>query len=463
MMRKTKKFLLCSVSGLMMLSTSAQASDQMSIDEIRAQLQMLSQQVERLSTTVEHQNIVIQKQAAEIAAQKEKSADVLAQIQPSAGSDSDVVITMKPSPKIATKDGKYSFQPFGRVHLDAVQFDDDQFDHANHANFRRARIGFKGNLGENFKYKSEFDLAKEDTNFKEVTLTYTGLDHTDLKIGHQKPSFGMEQNTSSNYIMFLERSAATNAFTRDEEIGFQVLAGSDAWSLQAGVFNDDAGESSADDEQVTYDVRGSANLAKLMDANTDHVVHVGLGYSHRDPSSTARFSAKSSGDGNRVIDTGNIGSIEDINVYGAELAGVFGPMTFQGEYFNADVSRNAGNPDASFDGYHLQAAWMLTGEQRPYKGKTGNFGRIKPKSDFDLKAGTWGAWELLARYDVVDLNDASAAITGGKTKNMTVGANWYLNKHARLMMNIMQIDTDANAVVADDDPTVYSLRAQWDF
>ena len=31
------------------------------------------------------------------------------------------------------------------------------------------------------------------------------------------------------------------------------------------------------------------------------------------------------------------------------------------------------------------------------------------------------------------------------------------------MGNVVSIDTDANASVANDDPTLYNFRAQWDF
>ena len=371
---------------------------------------------------------------------------------------------MKPSPKIESTDGKYSFQPFGRIHLDTTQFDDDKHDHANNSNFRRARLGFKGKLGEDFKYKSEMDFAEEGVNFKEVTLTYTGLDSADIKVGHQKPSFGMEQNTSSNYLMLIERSAATNAFTRDEEIGINVLGGGDNWSLAAGVFNEDAGnDDTGEDEDVTFDVRGSVNALALADPETSNVLHLGAGVSHRRPTGSVSFSAKPAGDGDKIINTGSIASVDDVTVYGVEAAAVFGPVSFQSEYFTADLSRSGGSADADFDGFYGQVGWFITGESRPYKGKKGNFSRVKPKSPFSLKNGGMGAWEVLARFENVDLNDTGSGIMGGELDNTSVGVNWHLTDHVRLMANVIDVDTDNNAVVADDDPTVFNFRAQWDF
>ncbi|GJL85915.1 MAG: porin [Micavibrio sp.] len=470
-----KKTLLLSSAALLVTLASPAAAQQMTMEQMQKELMKLSGQVQTLSTKVEQQGQVIRQQDAQIASQKAELqeqgeeqaavADTLANISPTAGgTNSGVKISMKPMPKIESADGKYSFQPFGRVHLDATHFDDDTKDHASNANFRRTRLGMKGNLGEDFKYKSEIDFAEEGVNFKEVTLTYTGIEAADIKVGHQKPAFGMEQNTSSNYIQFVERSAPTNAFTRDEEIGVNVLAGGSNWSLGGGVFNEDAGnDDTGEDEDITVDVRGSVNILGFANNVGDNVLHLGGGISHRYPTGSVRFSAKPAGDGDRVIDTGSFASVDSVHVYGAEAAGVFGPVSIQGEYFMADVSRARGMPDAEFDGYYAQAGWFLTGESRPYKGSTGNFSRVKPKNPLSRENGGFGAVELVARHSNTDLNDAGAGILGGELEQNSVGINWHLTDHIRLMGNVIDVNTDSNAVVADDDPTVFNTRAQWDF
>lgn len=462
----TKKNFLAAilVAPILTISPIAIAADPISMKEIQAQLSELSSQVQNLSQIVEKQNETIHKQEAELAAQKQASAEAIANIEPAAGGDlSNVKITMNPGPKIESLDKKYSLQLFGRAHLDATHFDDDAFDHPSNANFRRARLGVKGNLGEDFKYKSEIDFGEEAVNLKEVSLTYTGLENADIKVGHHKPSFGMEQGTSSNYRMFIESSAATNAFTRDEEIGLNILGHGDDWTLAGGVFNQDARPTAGDpDEDITFDARGSVNVLGLSDNAGDNVLHLGAGYSHRKPEASVNFDAAPAGEGPDLIDTGMISAIDNIGVYNAELAAVIGPVSFQSEYFMTDVSRDSGNADVELDGYYIQGSWIITGEDRPYK--KGNFGRIKPNNPFSLKKGTWGALEVLARYESVDLNDSDAGITGGQLDNVTGGLNWYLTNHIRLMANVTSVDTDANAATApDDDPTIYNTRVQWDF
>ena len=468
-----KTLLLSSVSALILAPGSAVAAEQMSMTDIQAQLQQLATQVENLSKVVEQQNTTIKQQEAALETQKKASAEtaeVIANIQPAAGQSKGNVegakISFKPSPKIESLDGKYSFQPFGRAHFDVTNFDDDASDQDSNTNLRRARLGFKGKLGDDLSYKAEVDFAEEGVALRDMYVAYSGIDGAEIVLGNQKPKFGLQQNVSSNYLQVIERSGATNAFTRGHLLGGQVLTGGDNWSLAGGVFGEDAGnDDTGNDEDTSIDVRGSANLLGLVNEDTKNVLHIGAGYSHRRPtdSSNTRFRVRTSGDGPRAVDTGTIASVDRINIYGVELAGVYGPFSISGEYLNADVTRDNGLVDAEFDGYYAQAGWFVTGEQRPYSGKAGTFERVKPKSPFSLKNGGTGALELVARYENLDLNDTSAGILGGELKATTLGANWHLNNNVRLMANVIDVNTDQNAVVADDDPTIYNLRAQWDF
>lgn len=465
-----KTILMASAALLLTMGSHAYAAEPMTMEQMQQQIEMLTQQVQKLATMVEAQGNVITSQKTQIDAQSQKIVQQeaavtqkLAAIAPAAGTpDKDAIkITMKPTPKFETADGKYSFQPFGRVHLDYTHFLDDDRDHPNGAHFRRARLGFKGNLGEDFNYKSEIDFGGETTNIKELYIAYTGFDFAELWAGNFKPPAGLEQNTSTNYMSFAELSPASNAFTRDEIIGLALKGGGENWSLAGGVFNEDPGNNTTDDEAVSLDVRGSVDL--LM--NSPDVLHIGLSASTRSPNSTTEavtITGRPAGTGSNMVTTGAIANVDRSMVWGAEAAAVFGPFAMQGEYFRNDIDRDGGT-DPEFDGWYAQASYFLTGESRPYKGKTGNFDRVKPKTPFSLSDGGWGAWEILGRYDNLDLTDRTAGITGGEMSNMTLGVNWYMTDYIRMMANYVDVDTNSSAVVPNDDPKVITLRAQWDF
>ena len=449
---------LCTTCLFTSLPAYADSKDDR-ISAMEQQMRVMMQELQALKSERESER------AEHVKLQTQVDALEISNIKPAAGYDADSVkITMKPSPKIESADGQYSFQPFGRIHLDATAFNDDVKDHPSNANFRRARLGVKGKLGDDFFYKTEVDFAGEAVNFKEVSLTYSGLEYTDIKVGHLKPALGLQQNTSSNYIQTLERASPTNAFTRGERLGVGTYSGGDNWSLAVGAWNEDAGNrSTSDDEDFSVDVRGSLNVLGLMDTKQENVLHFGAGISHRKVNGTTNFDAKATGVGDDLVDTGSIGLIDDVTVYGAEIAAVVGRASVQGEYLMADVNRESGVADADFDGYYGQASVFLTDDKRPYSGKKGSFSRVKPNHTLNPSNGEWGAVELVTRYENVDLNDIGAGITGGEMDAFTVGLNWYLTNYIRLMANYISVDTDSNATTPNDDPEIVNVRAQWDF
>ncbi len=123
--------------------------------------------------------------------------------------------------------------------------------------------------------------------------------------------------------------------------------------------------------------------------------------------------------------------------WGVESAFVLGPWSMQGEYaqLNADSVPAAFGPDPTYVGWYVDASWFITGEHRTYK--NGEFIRQKvlnPVSD-----GGHGAWQLAARYDVIQLSDNAETIDTctlcGNQNTWLIGVNWWLNDHTRFMFN----------------------------
>jgi phosphate-selective porin OprO/OprP len=142
---------------------------------------------------------------------------------------------------------------------------------------------------------------------------------------------------------------------------------------------------------------------------------------------------------------------------------VWGPLSLQGECFYSAVDSNtAGDPN--FSGYYALISYFLTGEYRPYNAKMGSFGRLKPKNDYDLSNGSYGAWELAARYSSIDLNDAG--IQGGEVADFTLGINWYLNPNSRVTLNWVHAeieDRTQGVTIGDGSADIVQSRFQVDF
>lgn len=380
-------------------------------------------------------------------------------------SGSDVKITMNPAPKFETADGEYSFKVGGFAQVDAGAFSDDVRDHPDGTNIRRARFNVTGTIAKDWKYKLENDFAGNTSAITDAYLEYTGLDSVTLTAGQFKEPFGLETLTSDLFTTFMERASLV-AFAPDRNIGFQVMANDKssigAWTAAAGFFGSGTGVASTDDE--SNDLTGRVTLAPL--AEKDEVIHLGLAGSRRTPdSATSSYRVQSRSenrlDSAQAVDTGSIANVDHTDLLGLEAAAVWGPASIQGEYMVSDVSRENGFQDVSFDGYYVEASYFLTGESRNYVAKQGKFDRVTPKDPFSISEGGTGAWQVSARYSELDLNDAP--VNGGELKDITLGVRWYPQANLSLTANYINVNTDATAVTANDDPEIYLVRAQYDF
>jgi hypothetical protein len=96
-------------------------------------------------------------------------------------------------------------------------------------------------------------------------------------------------------------------------------------------------------------------------------------------------------------------------------------------------------PGLKFQGGYAQAAYVLTGETRPYNAASAAYGGIVPANPFSLTGG-WGAWEIAGRYSTIDLNDrlgAANGVPGGRQTIYTVALNWYVNRNVRFMFDYL--------------------------
>ncbi len=462
-----RKTLLLSSALLLAPLSSAYADEKDDrIATMEAQMQVMMNEINTMKAERAAEKAqMAQEQTAlkqQVSTIETKTEAAIANIAPAAGnttSTSDVEISMKSStPKF--KKGEFSWQPLGRIHLDAGIIDDDQVDHPNGAEFRRARLGMKGKVSKDFGYKAEIDFANEDVSIKDAYLNYTGLDNTEIRVGHFKPSYTLEDMTSSNDLTFIERAAPVGAFSTSQQIGAGVLHHGNNYHVAVGVFNDDAGTQSSDDEAFSVAGRVATTPYKANNA----LVHLGGSAAYRKPDqANDRFDFDARAE-NHLQTLDSVSSVlndgESAIVYGLEAAAVSGPLSVQGEYIITDVE-NAGGQDPIYKGAYGQVAYTLTGESRSYKTSKGAFGGIKPARPLNPSKGDWGALELAARYSHLDLNDGG--LNGGEMNNVTLGTNWYLNNNMRLMGNVIFVDTDQNATTPDDDPTIFITRSQVKF
>lgn len=353
--------------------------------------------------------------------------------------------------------------------------------------FRYARIALLGKLWNDFSYTAEFDFAGQDggdtPKFRDVYLQYNGIPYIgdnafDLRIGHFKEPFSLDELNAITDRQFLE-TPLLNVFAPSRNAGVQIsdaLLGAPkqerlTWALGAFKETDDSPSSNDSDEDQGYQITGRVTGLPIYADDGRKLLHLGLAYSHRNPDGArvryglrpeSRLALFRYADpdalprGFRLQDA----VADDVNLYGLELAGVYGPLSVQSEYIRSDVDTQLGG-DLTFDGYYVQAAYLLTGEHRPYRHDSGRFENPKPKNPFKLKGEGkgWGAWEVAARYGAVDLNDGP--IRGGEHTSLTLGVNWFLNQNVKIAANYIHNEIDHDLYKGDFD--VLQTRFQFEF
>lgn len=390
---------------------------------------------------------------------------------------------------VDSADGQHRFRVRGRVQFDAERgsFDDDIAFVARQSHeppaygsvIRRARLGVLGYMYTNWEWQMEVDFRDEEVGFANAYVAYlmpTGR----LAVGHFKEPYSMESNTSSRRITFMERAASVDALRPDREMGIMYETLRPNWFGAIGLFG---GQGVSIDRTVEEGYALSGRLSVAPWADGGNFLHFGGSASHRQNAFNKETDAwvpvrLRTREGARAIDLRLVGrddieAVEDFNRFGLEAAWGIGSFSLQAEYNRVDLNLDEtakliahgtdANPSNSLtlDGFYVQASHFLTGEHRNYRPSSGDFGRVTPQRNFDPANGTWGAFEVAARYSTIDSEEHSRVGRGQKMDHYTLGLNWYMNPDLIVKLNLMQFDAERDGT--DTTGRVIAARLQYEF
>ena len=414
------------------LSASAQSRDA-EIAELKAQIAALLEKVESLEERTDAQSDVNVDTAQKL--------DTLTTGAPK--------IETKGGIKVTSADGKFEAQVGGRIHFDAYAFDRDIASTTGTTEFRRARLTLQGKaLGWEYKMEQDFGAGTNLDGLRDLYVAKNALGGK-FTIGHFKPYRSMEELTSSNEILMMERpfASASGLFNgRQFQQGVGYLRAGDNYTAGLSVFNL---RSAAGVRNEGVGVAGRFTYAPINRETS--TLHLGGWFSVEDlnngsATTTASVSYAGRRGPSQTIATVNGAAGDKITAYGLEAAGSFGPAFFQGEYVQSKFEQPVA-ADQDVNTWYLQGSWMLNGGHKPYKGATGFFG--------SPKVGDKGLWELTARYDTIENED----IANREATSWLFGVNYYVNPNLRFMFNYTQGDNEATG----DETGQYALRTQFAF
>jgi phosphate-selective porin OprO/OprP len=448
--------------ALMVLTGFSQAHGQALTDRERDLLEMIKKLEERVQQLEDQQAPA--KEGPDL---NQRLEELETKIQDSGiRGENDFRVFWKEGLNLETDNKRFKVKIGGRIQNDWAWFDDNREldivfgDQEDGTEFRRARLFVEGTMYDDYSFKAQYDFAGNDadTDFKDVWLAANKVPYLgQVKIGHFKEPFSLNELTSSKYNPFMERGLP-NAFAPGRNTGIQISNSAFdkrlSWAL--GVFRE-TGEYGNGMDDGGYNVTGRVSGLPWYKDGGRKLLHLGAGYSHRNVDGGWRYRARPEAhlSSVRYVDTGTF-QADDVDLYNAELALVYGPLSFQTEYTKVEADTLLGG-DETFDGYYAMASYFITGEHRPYKKGAGTFDKVKPKNNFGFGEGKgWGAWELALRYSTIDLDDKW--VRGGEEDNFALGVNWYLNPNMRVMLNYVKSDIDH--IFFDGDIDVLQSRFQ---
>ncbi len=364
--------------------------------------------------------------------------------------------------KLSSSDGRFKLRFGGRIQADWTFVDADPALVAavgspieDGSEFRRARFFMEGVIYGNVEFKADYDFAGQDADFKDVYIGILDTPIGNVRAGHFKEPFGLEQMTSSNYNTFIERGLP-DALVPARNTGVMLHDHTgDRFTWAAGLFREADDSGGTDDGEGKLNVTARVTFLPVHAGEGRRLLHLGLSYSLKDLGrDDFRFATgPEAHQAPDVVDTTPFAA-DEFSIYGAEIAWIAGRFWAAGEHMVADGDAPAlGDP--SFDGTYVQAGVFLTPDHRHYRTSTGTFDRHRPAKNFGEGGG---AWEIAVRYSTLDLSDAMVA--GGELENLAFAVNWYLNPATRLMFNYVRSERDD---LTDAGADFFITRFQIDF
>ncbi len=362
----------------------------------------------------------------------------------------------KAAPKISLGANGFSFSSadsnfVAQLH-GVVQFDGRTFFQDGGANgndgflLRRARPIISGTVFHDFDFNLTPDFGGSTVQIQDAWLSYRYSPRLQFQAGKFKSPVGLEHLQSDPVTSFNERSLATD-LVPNRDIGIAVKGDlfNGAASYTLGLFNGAQDYSGTTTNQSFQDDKAFAGRVffqpwKNSDLNALRGFGFGVGGSyqanHPNTNAATGLTPGFTTDGQQRFFTYAAG----VNANGAawrvspQAYYYYGPFGLLGEYVISDqqVKKAAASVDLQNTAWEVSGSWLLTGEDASYTGVT-------PRHPFDPRNNQWGAWQLVARYAALDVDNKAFAggVFADPTKSASgaeawsVGLNWYLNKNFR--------------------------------
>jgi phosphate-selective porin len=326
---------------------------------------------------------------------------------------------------------------------------------------RLARIGLKGTIFGRVDYQIERDLQSSPTPWADVYANVPLLSGVQLRAGHFKVPFSLEQLTGRMELDFAFRSLAADYLAPGREIGAMVHGTTLEKRLkyQAGVFRSGGDNTRRSERESRSDgalVGGRLVMKPWGDDGPRVLSKLGIGGS----ATSGRVPpGPNSLRGHDYADEPLFHEVEVNGVrrrLGMELEWRYGPLSLRSERIHvADQRLGQGTDDddlvdAIADGWYVSGTWLITGQKKT--------DRVQP-SRSALRGGL-GAIEVVARIEDFRFGSASSdappsadrrarTIATNADRAVTCGLNWYAASNLKLQLDVIREQLTSRGVAID--------------
>lgn len=362
-------------------------------------------------------------------------------------------------------------QADGRFYID-----DDAVPQNDTFLWRRAQLTLEGNWGPLLAFRLTPELAGDSVTLLDAWADLRFDPRATLRIGKTKSPVGLERLQSSGSLEMVEL-AFPSELAPGREIGVQLQGefAQSAVSYVFGVYNGtvDGRDSTTTNPDNDFEI-GARVFVEPWKNGSGALSGLGFGI--------AGSTGDKEGTGNNFLPRYRTpGQVQFFNYRSAVAAdgehtrwspqaywyrNAFGLL---GEYISSKqevlLPTTGAREALDHRAWQLTAGWVITGEDASYRGVA------RPNHPFTVGSAGWGAWELVARYGELDIDDdafpvfADPNAVARNAQAWGLGVNWYLTSNFKLVANYTQTQFDGGAAAGADreDEKAFFTRAQFSF
>lgn len=353
---------------------------------------------------------------------------------------------------------KLKVTPTGRVLMDGAVYDtkDEQFE--NGLAIPDLRLGVKATYGD-WKGKVDVGFGYGKVSLKDVFIEKDFNDNMLLRMGNFVHQFGLQSATSSSMKISMEEPTSNEVFGYPRLLGAMFVYNKGEFLATASLHGESYEMIYRSNEMGPSSYGAISRLVYRPVTEPGNIVQVGISGAvdgpqfDKNPMRSHEVFNISGGFPTRVAKVEAIGAAitnaKSMAKFTPELLINVGPVALESQYYGYSVNR-----DKDLHNYYAYGAYGLLrclaiGGNYTYASADGGIATPGPKS-----------LEFVLGYNYTNLNDSKSDIYGGRLSDMSMTANWYINKYVIWRFRASYTHTFDRPALPDVDLGAFQTRLQ---